>query len=77
MEALLHAYPQIRPKKYVGRMAEEPTPPRAGIALAAPETTAGLAERGLYRLYEESRRTFPRAGVVILDESIVGHISSS
>ena len=37
---LLHAYPRIRPKKYVGRMAEGPTPPRAGIALAAPEANA-------------------------------------
>ena len=53
-------------------MAEGPTPPRASIALAAPEANAGLAERGLYCLYEEFRRTFPRAGVVVFDESIVG-----
>lgn len=58
--------------KISGRIAEGPTPPRASIALAAPEANAGLAERGPYRLYEEFRRTFPRAGVVVLDESIVG-----
>lgn len=45
--------------------------------MAAPEANAGLAERDLYRLYEEFRRTFPHAGVVVLDESIVGQISSS
>lgn len=63
--------------KSFGRIAEGPTPPRASIALAAPEVNAGLAERGLYRLYEEFRRTFPRAGVVVLDKSIVGQIPSS
>lgn len=36
------------------------------------KANAGLAERGLYCLYEEFRRTFPRAGVVVFDESIVG-----
>lgn len=58
-------------------MAEGPTPPRASIALAAPEANAGLAERGLYRLYEEFRRTFPRTGVVVLDKTIISQISSS
>lgn len=36
------------------------------------QANASLAERGPYRLYEEFRRTFPRTGVVVLDESIVG-----
>ena len=58
--------------KNFGAHSRRTDAPRANIALATPEANAGLAERGLYRLYEEFRRTFPRTGVVVLDESIVG-----